>query len=255
MEVKIKKVNDTYARVIADKSTLMEIYNEFAFHVPNYKFMPKFKNTNWDGKIRYLNIYTGEIYLGLWIEVAMWCKKNGYEINIDPDLKPSKELNEEKLDKFTKYLELDPEKFTPRYFQKTGVITAINERRGLILSPTSSGKSLMIYLVSRYLNEMNSSKVLVVVPTVSLVRQMAGDFIEYNNDNEMDIHEISAGVDKDETNYYKFHIDDGSQYKFHCKEFIKIINSNISKKRAEDITIEDEIDDSWLQKQKDKQIL
>ena len=47
----------------------------------------------------------------------------------------------------------------------------------LIVSPTGSGKSLMIYSIVRFLFE-SGQKTLIVVPTTSLVEQMYKDFID-----------------------------------------------------------------------------
>ena len=81
---------------------------------------------------------------------------------------------------------------------------ALNLNRCVLLSPTGSGKSLIIYCLAqiwlKYLtNEVNypeADKVLVVVPTTSLVEQMEKDFIDYGY-NAKGIHKIYSGKDKD----------------------------------------------------------
>ena len=59
--------------------------------------------------------------------------------------------------------------------------TAVQYGRQLLLSPTASGKSLIIYLLARYYNK----KTIIIVPTTSLVEQMAKDFIDYGYDEEI----------------------------------------------------------------------
>ena len=54
-------------------------------------------------------------------------------------------------------------------------------RRALLLSPTASGKSLIIYLLFRQLHEYQNLKGLIIVPTTSLVEQLFSDFGDYND--------------------------------------------------------------------------
>jgi superfamily II DNA or RNA helicase len=63
----------------------------------------------------------------------------------------------------------------PRDYQIEGVYDALKHNRKLLISPTASGKSLMIYSLVRYYVE-RGQKILVVVPTTSLVEQMYKDF-------------------------------------------------------------------------------
>ena len=55
---------------------------------------------------------------------------------------------------------------------------AISRNRSLIVSPTASGKSLIIYALTRYY-QMAGLKTLILVPTTSLVEQMYSDFEDY----------------------------------------------------------------------------
>ena len=67
--------------------------------------------------------------------------------------------------------------------------------RKLIISPTGSGKSLMIYAVARY-HVGRKRRILLVVPTTSLVEQMYKDFIDYGWDVEKYCHKVYAGRKK-----------------------------------------------------------
>ena len=71
--------------------------------------------------------------------------------------------------------------FEPRDYQLDAFRTAVQYGRQLLLSPTASGKSLIIYLLARYYNK----KTVVIVPTTSLVEQMAKDFKDYGYDKEI----------------------------------------------------------------------
>jgi superfamily II DNA or RNA helicase len=76
-----------------------------------------------------------------------------------------------------------------------GVHDALRHNRKLLLSPTASGKSLMIYAITRYHVE-NNRRILIVVPTTSLVEQMYKDFEDYGWGAEKYCHRVYAGRDK-----------------------------------------------------------
>ena len=81
---------------------------------------------------------------------------------------------------------------TPREYQIDGVYEALKNNRKLVISPTASGKSLMIYSVVRYFVERQKD-VLIVVPTTSLVEQMYKDFEDYGWDVGSYCHKIYGG--------------------------------------------------------------
>jgi superfamily II DNA or RNA helicase len=75
--------------------------------------------------------------------------------------------------------------------------------RSLLISPTGSGKSLIIYMLLRwYLDHHADDKlVLIVVPTTGLVEQMKKDFIDYSQlddsfNAEKEVHQIYSGKEK-----------------------------------------------------------
>jgi superfamily II DNA or RNA helicase len=75
-------------------------------------------------------------------------------------------------------------------------MNGLMKKRGILLSPTGSGKSLIIYILARYfLEEFDTKKILVIVPTTSLVEQMHNDFKHYGYDEKL-MHRIYSGKDK-----------------------------------------------------------
>jgi len=192
-EVSIEKVNEVYVRVNADPGVKMEMSEYFTFEVPGAKFMPSVRNKVWDGKIRLLNVMTGMIYAGLVPYILKFCNVREYHVTVDKGVVPNNLVQD------TAGLDLSKEfnsPFVPRDYQNNAVVHALKSDRALLLSPTASGKSFIIYLLTRYHVESSQRKVLIVVPTTSLVEQMSTDFIEYNNGNELSIHKIRGGVDK-----------------------------------------------------------
>ena len=193
MDLKLTKVNEVHFRVDAEASFLMEISDVFTFTVPGAKYMPAVKNKYWDGKIRLFNVNTRLLYNGLLVELLNFVKLRGYEIDVDQSLYTRRQVSDEKIDTYIKWLDL---KFEPRDYQYEAFKHCIENKRAVMLSPTASGKSLIIYMLTRFFVDQGK-EVLIIVPTVSLVNQMVSDFYDYNKKRELDIHSIMAGVDKD----------------------------------------------------------
>ena len=80
----------------------------------------------------------------------------------------------------------------PRDYQLDAFVHAVRERRSLLLSPTASGKSFIIYLLVRYY----AKRTLIIVPTTSLVSQLASDFADYGFDSDKFVHRVFSGKDK-----------------------------------------------------------
>lgn len=173
----------------------MEISDAFTFEVPGAKFQEKFKQRLWDGKIRLLNFKTRQIYAGLTKNIEEFAEQRDYSFEtVDP---LSIDLSDDKADKFIDWLKLNP-KITLRPYQRQTFLMAMREMRRLFISPTASGKSLMIYLCAMYITEVLKKRVLIVVPSTQLVSQLYGDFVEYNNDSEegLDVWQIRDGGEK-----------------------------------------------------------
>jgi len=170
-KVRVEKINECFMQVHCDDGLARDLYDFFSFSVPNAKFMPSVKNRYWDGKVRLFSIKTKRIYIGLLPYVDEFCRERGYDFEGVADVLGSKVRNLE-VEDFLESLNLP---FEPRDYQLEAFHTAVQYGRQLLLSPTASGKSLIIYLLARYYNK----KTVIIVPTTSLVEQMAKDFEEY----------------------------------------------------------------------------
>ena len=164
-------------QVHCDDGLARDLYDFFSFSVPNAKFMPSVKNRYWDGKVRLFSIKTKRIYIGLLPYVDEFCRERGYDFEGVVDVLGSKVRNLE-VEDFLRSLNLP---FQPRDYQLEAFHTAVQYGRQLLLSPTASGKSLIIYLLARYYNK----KTVIIVPTTSLVEQMAKDFEDYGYDQRI----------------------------------------------------------------------
>lgn len=186
--IRVTRFDETYDRIVCDPGIGQEINNYFTFEVPGAKFMPAVKNKFWDGKIRIYKMMYGLLYCGLRTRLEIFCRERNYLIEYDFDTSHS-EFSVVEAEEFVKTLGLT---LQPRDYQMKAFVAGVREGRALFLSPTASGKSLIIYLMQRYYN----TKTLVVVPTISLVHQMTSDFESYSGKRE-DVHKIHGGQSND----------------------------------------------------------
>lgn len=186
--VHLQHVNSVYIRVVADPGTLREISEHFTYFAHNYKFHPKFKMKVWDGKIRLVNYLTGVVYAGLAQRIKRFCEERDYELTFDDEL-TYENVSLKELQDFIRNLNLPDDK-TEREYQVQSVLKCLRSKRRTLESPTSSGKSLMIYMITQWYQK----KTLIIVPTVGLVSQMASDFISYGYQGV--IHKSTDGLDK-----------------------------------------------------------
>jgi superfamily II DNA or RNA helicase len=196
--ITIVKKNEVYLKVEGEQHIHKELSEHFSFDVPGAKFMPQYKSRVWDGKIRLYSPGTGEIYVGLFDYLCEYLDNKGYEYIIKdskfygvPD-ETEEYVTPESIASFIKSLGLP---FKIRDYQLKAVFTAIKERRKLLLSPTGSGKSLIIYSLVRW-HLQHDRNVLIIVPTTSLVSQLKQDFKDYGWSADHYCHEIMGGREK-----------------------------------------------------------
>ena len=196
----ISKKNEVFLHVQAEPHIYYELADQFTFEVPGAKFSPAYKKKFWDGKIRLFNIQKQEIYVGLLDKIIQFCKDHGYkyEFRKNEYYGLPFEVNEMISKEGVKDYMTSISKHKPRDYQIEGVYDALRHNRKLLISPTASGKSLMIYSIVRYFVGSGKST-LIVVPTTSLVEQMYKDFADYGWDVGSFCHKIYAGKER-ETN-------------------------------------------------------
>ena len=196
VDLEIIKVNEVYAKINCERHVAKELSEFFTFYVPGYQFVPAYRNRIWDGKIRLFNLTTQQIYLGMIPYVKEFAEEREYTIELD---ETEDEFSEYLAKKFIESLNIhsNGKPIEVREHQLAAFIHAMQSRRALLLSPTASGKSLIIYLIFRQLHLYQNMKGLIIVPTTSLVEQLYSDFGDYN-DGTMDnfIHRIYQGKEK-----------------------------------------------------------
>tara|TARA_R110000868_G_scaffold43748_3_gene146816 strand:- start:5872 stop:6624 length:753 start_codon:yes stop_codon:yes gene_type:complete len=243
-DVVIEKKNEVYIKLTCESHILYELQPYFTFEVESAKFMSQYRSRYWDGKIRLLSVHTGEIYVGLLDKVIDKLELHNYTY----EFKENKfyglpfEVDESISHEGVKDYMASICCHSPRDYQIEGVYEALKYNRKLLISPTASGKSLMIYSVVRYFVD-KGQKILLVVPTTSLVEQMYKDFQDYGWDADSYCHRIYSGKEKNPLWVYVT-TEDGIEYKFDGNQTINLINNQ--KKLAKDLKETDEIDDRWL---------
>jgi len=199
-KIHISKLNEVYLQVECDNPGICyELVQYFTFEVPGHKFMPAYRNKMWDGKIRLFSDKTGKIYVGLLSYIKEFCDRNEIEYVIADDVDDTDNLDIEKVKDFVKSLKPQSKGklLEIRDYQLDAIQCALSNHRGMLVSPTASGKSLIIYALIRFYNYLlKDKKILILVPTTSLVEQMYSDFIDYGWDDKY-LHRIYQGHEKD----------------------------------------------------------
>ncbi len=188
--IEIERFDETYNKIICDPGIGFELSEYFTFEVPGAKFMPAVRNKVWDGKIRLYNVMSCLLYAGLNKYIEDFAKSRNYTVIYKSDFSAD-EFSLKEANDFINTLNI-PKKYERRDYQVDAFTYAVRNRRALMLSPTASGKSFIIYLLTRYYN----SRTLIIVPTTSLVSQLASDFSDYGFVSDDFVHRIYAGQNK-----------------------------------------------------------
>ena len=196
-DVIIKKANEVFLKLETQPHIEYELRDHFTFQVDGAKFMPQYRNKHWNGEIHLFDVRTKQIYVGLLDKIISFCEQSNYTYTFEDNKFYGQpfEINEgislEGVQDYMKSICCH----TPRDYQVEGVYGALRHNRKLLISPTASGKSLMIYSLVRYYVDKHE-KILLVVPTTSLVEQMYKDFQDYGWDAESYCHRIYSGREK-----------------------------------------------------------
>lgn len=184
----IKKLNSTFIRVECKEVHMeVELADRFKFKNKGVEFDPRVKRGHWDGYIRLYNRTHKRIYTGLLMEVIKFAKNFNYTYTIDPELLPTSSISLEDIkdvvENFIKPHD-DGNPLTPYDYQYDAIHYALNMNRSIELAATSSGKSLIIYIMIRMyqmMDELEGKPIFIIVPNTMLVEQLYADFENYSN--------------------------------------------------------------------------
>jgi superfamily II DNA or RNA helicase len=193
----IQKLNEVYLKITCEPHIEYELRDYFKFEVPNAKFMPQYRGRNWNGEIHLFDLRNKQLYVGLLDKLISFCSNYNYNYKFEDNkfygmpFEVNEGISYEGVKDYMKSIC----SHVPRDYQIEGVFDALKHNRKLLISPTASGKSLMIYSLVRYYAE-KGKKILIIVPTTSLVEQMYKDFQDYGFDSESYCHKIYSGREK-----------------------------------------------------------
>jgi len=179
--ITIEKLDDVYVRIFGDAGIEQELADFFTYEYPGARFTPQYRARLWDGKVRLYDQVRKTLYVGLIDYVSKFCERNDYLLTWKTDFLPNNNISHEQIETYVRALDL-PSKIEIRDYQIDAIQKALNDERTLLLSPTGSGKSFIIYSVMRWHVEQGRKCVL-IVPTTSLVEQMYSDFEDYSSEN------------------------------------------------------------------------
>ncbi len=193
-DVIIHPLNNVYCKVQCEPHITQELSEFFCFEPENSRFDPTVRGKKWDGKIRLFRKRGNTIYAGLVRHLIKFCEMHEYTYENKTDY-----IGKENIDhKFHLKLGLEP-KFEVRDYQVAGYSYACTRKRCVLLSPTASGKSLIAFIIINYWLSKGKKNCLLVVPTISLVHQMFGDFKDYGLDSDKYCQMIFEGQDQNIT--------------------------------------------------------
>jgi superfamily II DNA or RNA helicase len=191
-KIVIRKQNEVYFRVQCDEGIAEELNQFFRFEVPGARYSPKFRMKVWDGTIGLFSKHTRLLYCGLYDHLVIFCKEREYELEVldNPEFDAIGKIESISLEQVKTFVDAlnihsNGEKLEIRDYQYLAILTALKNKRRVILCPTASGKSLIVYCVMRFLLAFKLQS-LVVVPTIALTYQMFNDFKDYSSANGWD---------------------------------------------------------------------
>lgn len=202
--ITIEKLDEVYMRVFSDASVEQELADFFTYEYPGARFTPQYKARLWDGKVRLYDQIRKTLYIGLLQYVEEFCVRNGYELVFKTPITTTNGITHELVQEFAEWLNPHGrgKPIEIRDYQVEAVKTALDKERTLLLSPTASGKSFIIYTAMRW-HLQNNRKCIIIVPTTSLVEQLYADFEDYSSANEFSVknhvQKLYSGFTKDFT--------------------------------------------------------
>jgi superfamily II DNA or RNA helicase len=183
-------VDDVWMRITCADGIARELSDYFTFQTPGSQFMRRqARFRGWDGRVRLFKLKTHLLYCGLLARVLEFAEHRSYTVKntlpVPVPLYPGHELAD--------WITCQDSPLEIRDYQLAALRTCLDAHRSIIVSPTGSGKSFVIWLLTQ---AIRAPKTLVIVPTIGLVTQMRNDFLSYGGTSGL-IHTVQGGTAKD----------------------------------------------------------
>lgn len=134
------------------------------------------------GKVRFFSILNHTLPAGLLITLVRFCNDCKYEVKYQ-DFDDFESEYSDKMFEYNCEEALKVSGMKMRDYQEAACKLALQKKTGVLQCCTSSGKSMIIYnMIRNMLTYKRIKKILLIVPSVSLVEQMNSDFKDYRMD-------------------------------------------------------------------------
>jgi superfamily II DNA or RNA helicase len=159
---------------------------DYLNQIPSYMFLPSFRGIPSPEVFlhKFKSAQGSNIYYchsGLWKTVMDWCHKKDIQIQYnEEDHKYFKYTDfNMTLEEFQEYVNSWEITLTPYPYQLKAAWMILHYRQSLSQLATRAGKTLIAYIVFRYMLEHGAKKILMIVPNTTLVKQAVNDFDDY----------------------------------------------------------------------------
>ena len=174
--VEIKHQNEAFSYFsIEDINIRKKIALLLSPFADGYSYSPLYKMGSWNGRVPFYRVSGSTMLVpkGLLFYIEEVFKENDIEYSIEPDCYEN--ISRKEVDNFIDSLGIP---FSPYEYQKQCVYDSLVKGRTTNVAATGSGKSLMIYILMRYMLKTDRS-VMIIVPNIMLVNQIYSDFKDY----------------------------------------------------------------------------
>lgn len=183
IKVIYKKADLRYIFFTTDVENELVELEQYLNKIPQYMFLPSFRGI--PSPVVFLNKFRASdgrlvywCHSGLWRAVYEWCESKGIQIDgIDNEFKYT-DFNLS-LEQFQEYISAWELNIDPYDYQVKAAWMILHYRQSLSELATRAGKTLVAYIVFRYMLENGANKILMIVPSIHLVKQGVEDFKEY----------------------------------------------------------------------------
>ena len=159
-------VGNLKSKIETDNPELLDaLVKLYSYKIPGAEYSPRYKNNHWDGKKRFIT-KTGSFRTGLLSSVLEDLKK----INAEPELVYEKK---QPIVPRENIQEIDP--FTYYDYQYELIRQSLEKRRGIIKSPTGSGKTL---IMAGLIQALKGRKMVILFNAKQLLKQTYEFFTE-----------------------------------------------------------------------------
>lgn len=177
----LEPIDATGFRIRTERAILSELSSYFTFAVPSAEYHPAYRRGAWDGRLRLFNVNSQILPAGLYDRLSHFCASRQYGLDPGVRIAPGAATSVEEAASYLEHLQpkWKGQILTPHDFQVEALAKAMSCGRLTILSPTSSGKSLILYALARWRCEFFPGRTVIIVPNLGLITQLESDFHEY----------------------------------------------------------------------------